>query len=51
MDFACLETDVRDGIGIVTINRPESLNALSPVVYHELHASMVELTADSTVKP
>lgn len=50
MDYACLVTDVRDGIGIITINRPEILNALSPVVYHELNSSLLELTADSTVK-
>lgn len=50
MDFACLETEIRDGIGIVTINRPEILNVLSPVVYHELNSSLVELTADPTVK-
>ncbi len=50
MDFACLVTDVRDGIGIVTINRPEILNVLSPVVYHELNSSLMELTTDSTVK-
>ncbi len=43
-------TDVRDGIGIITINRPEILNALSPVVYYELNSSLLELTADSTVK-
>lgn len=50
MDYACLETDVKEGIGIVTINRPEILNALSPVVYHELNSCLVELTADPTVK-
>lgn len=50
MDFAYLVTDVRDEIGIVTINRPEILNVLSPAVYHELNSSLLALTADSAVK-
>lgn len=50
MDYSCLETVITNGIGLVTINRPETLNVLSPVVYHELNASLGELNNDSAVK-
>ncbi|HEX9816266.1 MAG TPA: enoyl-CoA hydratase-related protein, partial [Candidatus Thermoplasmatota archaeon] len=40
----------RDGIAIVTINRPKALNALSPEVVAALEARFAELGKDETVR-
>jgi enoyl-CoA hydratase len=39
-----------DGIAVITINRPEKLNALNAVVISELEAALIELDADLTVR-
>ena len=39
-----------DGIGWLTINRPESLNALNSTVLGELASALKELGQDDTVK-
>jgi enoyl-CoA hydratase len=38
------------GIGIVTINRPEALNALNSEVYNELYELFQEIEADAAVR-
>jgi enoyl-CoA hydratase/carnithine racemase len=43
-----LERD--EGVGIITLNRPEVLNALSRDLYRELDEAITELEADSEVK-
>lgn len=50
MDFEYMLLNVDDGIATITINRPETLNALSPAVYHELSEGLTMLSYDSTVK-
>jgi enoyl-CoA hydratase len=39
-----------DGIAIVTLNRPEAMNALSKALRAELAAAMVEVDADDSVR-
>lgn len=40
----------RDGnVAVVTLNRPEAMNALSAALRAELAATMVELEADSSI--
>jgi enoyl-CoA hydratase len=50
MDFKYLLFSIDDGIATITINRPETLNALNPGVYHELSECMTKLASDPTVK-
>jgi enoyl-CoA hydratase/carnithine racemase len=38
-----------DGVGIVTLNRPEHLNAMNDQLSAELHAAVTALTADAEV--
>ncbi len=40
----------RDGIAVVTVNRPKALNALSPDVVAALEARFAELETDETVR-
>lgn len=42
--------DVIDGVGLVKINRPESLNALNSAVLGELECALYELEHDGEVK-
>ena len=39
-----LRENIDDGIVIVTLNRPESLNALSPDLFVELNTSIQEIS-------
>lgn len=40
MNYETILTDIRDGIGIITINRPESRNALSRTVLAEIATAL-----------
>lgn len=40
MNYETILTDIRDGLGIITINRPESRNALSRTVLAEIAAAL-----------
>jgi enoyl-CoA hydratase len=40
----------RDAIGIITLNRPDKLNALNPTVLDDLEAALVRLTASRDVR-
>jgi enoyl-CoA hydratase/carnithine racemase len=50
MTYETLIYDVRDGIGYVTINRPEKLNALNGQVMADLGAWFAAIEQDSAVK-
>lgn len=47
MDILLVEK--ADRIAVVTLNRPEAMNALSKALRHALHAAMVDLAADPEV--
>jgi enoyl-CoA hydratase len=50
MSYQNLVVDRRDGVAIVTVNRPEKLNALNDGVMQELDAAFAALRADDTVR-
>src|SRR5215470_13888390 len=42
--------EVQDRVATVTLNRPDRLNAWTPVMEREVRAAMTEATADETVR-
>lgn len=51
MAYATLLVDKRDdGIAVITINRPDKLNALNATVISELDAALADLDADAAVR-
>src|SRR5438105_363013 len=46
---ALVLVDRRDGVGILTLNRPEKLNALSSQLVQELEHELSELDADDAI--
>jgi len=49
MAYQNLIVDKRDGAAIVTVNRPDKLNALNALTMAELDAAFIDLAADPTV--
>src|SRR5258708_19704084 len=50
-DYEFLKVEVRDRVATITINRPDSLNAVNNVVHHELEQIWIALRADPHVNP
>lgn len=50
MEFKNLLLETTNGVAKLTVNRPESLNALNSEVLGELEAAFVQLDADTAVK-
>lgn len=50
MKYANLILEKEDGIGLLTINRPEALNALNVDVLKELEQATIEIAADDEIK-
>ena len=50
MAFENILTEVNDGLGLITINRPNKLNALNKATIQELHEAFKALDADGAVK-
>ncbi len=50
MNYESLIVEKRDGVAIVTINRPEKLNALNEKLMQELDAAFAALGADGDVR-
>jgi enoyl-CoA hydratase/carnithine racemase len=50
MTYEQIVCEVQDRIATVTLNRPEHLNAWTPVMEREVRAAMTEATADEAVR-
>ena len=51
MSYTTLLIEKRDdGIAVITVNRPDKLNALNAAVIGELDAAIAELDADASVR-
>lgn len=49
MNYETILLDKQDGVGLVTLNRPDALNALNSQLINELVAALEELDADDSV--
>ena len=49
MAYECILTEVEDGVGIITLNRPEVLNAMNRQLVREMHHAMHAFEADDSV--
>jgi enoyl-CoA hydratase len=49
MAYQTILTEIEDGVGIVTLNRPESLNAMNRQLVKELHFAVKDMEADGNV--
>lgn len=50
MKYSILDVQINEGIAIVTINRPEALNALNTKFFEEMDSVIAELSNNSEVK-
>ncbi|HED23699.1 MAG TPA: 3-hydroxyacyl-CoA dehydrogenase/enoyl-CoA hydratase family protein, partial [Firmicutes bacterium] len=49
-EFKFVELDIKDGLAYITINRPEAMNALNPVVVEQLEKNFDEAEKNPDVK-
>jgi len=47
--YECLKVEKADRLAMVTLNRPDSLNAVNPQMHHELERIWLDLAEDSDV--
>ncbi len=50
MGYETLLYDVRDNVGVITFNRPDAANAMSPLCAKEFNALSLEVEADADVR-
>ncbi len=50
MEYEILKTEVNEGIAVVTISRPEAMNALNTRFFNEMDQLVVEIAGDQSVK-
>ena len=50
MSYENLKVETRDGVAIVTINRPDKLNALNDRTVEELDAAFTAIGSDPQVR-
>lgn len=50
MDYSEIEFDIRDGIALLRLNRPDKKNALSPVMNRELFDALTRIEGDGSVR-
>jgi enoyl-CoA hydratase/carnithine racemase len=49
MNYEHIVVDIEDGVGIITLNRPEKLNAMNRRLVSEMHEAVGRLDADDAV--
>jgi enoyl-CoA hydratase len=49
MSFETIIAEKKDGVGVITLNRPEALNALNTKLVSELNAALDDFEADSSI--
>lgn len=49
MAYEHILTETEDGVGIITLNRPEKLNAMNRRLSHELHTAVKAMEADPDI--
>ncbi|MGB0468264.1 MAG: enoyl-CoA hydratase-related protein [Pontibacterium sp.] len=49
MSYECILVDVKDAVGIITLNRPKAMNALNVTLTREVGEAVDALEADETV--
>ena len=49
MGYENIIVERREAIGVITLNRPKSLNALSAELTHELQTALTDLDSDETI--
>ena len=49
MDYETILVDTEDGVGIITLNRPDKLNAMNRKLVQELHVASQAMVADPTI--
>lgn len=49
MAYEHILTEIEDGVGIITLNRPEKLNAMSRLLGRELHQEIQRMDADDGI--
>ncbi len=49
MAYQNIKVETRDKVGVITLNRPESLNALNSAIIEELNRSLVAYDADKKI--
>ena len=49
MAYNCIQLDIKDRVGVITLNRPKALNALSSELIEELNDALDTLEADEKI--
>src|ERR1700677_5044083 len=49
MTYEHIITETEDGVGLITLNRPEKLNAMNRRLSHELHTAVKAMEADPDI--
>ena len=49
MAYQTIKVETRDKVGVITLNRPESLNALNSAIIDELNQALVAYDADKKI--
>ena len=50
MDYQTVKYETASGVATITLNRPDSLNAMSPAMAKELHDVALRIDADTRVR-
>jgi len=50
MDYQILKLEVTDGIGTITVSRPEAMNALNTRFFNEMDAMLAEIEVNDEIK-